>query len=242
MLAVAAQAETARIAVASNFLATAEALGERFEDSSQHSVEWVPGSTGMLYAQIVNGAPFDLFLAADAVRPQRLEALGLTVDGSRRTYARGRLVAWSREPAADGSACLAALRHGVPGKVAIANPDLAPYGVAAREYLLHEGLWDDIGSRLVLGENVAQTLQFAANGGAVVALVAASQLAEGATGLPDGVCTEAVPPESHAPIDQQLVQLRRAADNPAAAAFLEYLAGAEARRLVEASGYEPTPP
>jgi molybdate transport system substrate-binding protein len=242
MLAVAVQAETARIAVASNFLATAEALGKRFEDSSQHSVEWVPGSTGMLYAQIVNGAPFDLFLAADAVRPQRLEALGLTVDGSRRTYARGRLVAWSREPAADGSACLAALRHGVPGKVAIANPDLAPYGVAAREYLLHEGLWDDIGSRLVLGENVAQTLQFAANGGAVVALVAASQLAEGATGLPDGVCTEAVPPESHAPIDQQLVQLRRAADNPAAAAFLEYLAGAEARRLVEASGYEPTPP
>jgi molybdate transport system substrate-binding protein len=99
-------------------------------------------------------------------------------------------------------------------------------------------LWDDIGPRLVLGENVAQTLQFAANGGAVVALVAASQQADGATGLPDGACTEAVPPGSHGPIDQQLIWLRRAADNPAAAAFLEYLAGAQARRLIEASGYE----
>jgi molybdate transport system substrate-binding protein len=238
MLAVAAQAETARVAVASNFLATAEALGERFEQSTKHRVEWVPGSTGKLYAQIVNGAPFDLFLAADADRPRRLEALGLAVDGSRRTYARGRLMAWSRDPAADGSACLAALRPGVPGKVAIANPEVAPYGAAAREYLVHEGLWDDIGPRLVLGENVAQTLQFAANGGAVVALVAASQLADGGSGLPGGICSEAVPAEGHAPIEQQLVWLRRAADNPAAAAFLDYLAGEEAGRLIEASGYE----
>lgn len=230
-----AGADTARVAVASNFATTAADLGARLAASSGHEIEIVPGSTGKLYAQIVNGAPYDVFLAADAERPALLEQAGLAVAGSRRSYAIGRLVAWSRERAADGSACLAALEPGVPGKVAIANPELAPYGAAARDYLQRSGLWDDVRPRLVLGENIAQTLQFAVNGGAVVALVAAAQLA--ADSVPNGVCREEVPADSHAPIDQQVVWLERAAGNRAAAAFVEYLAAAEARALIEAAGY-----
>lgn len=235
-----ARAETARVAVASNFAATAAEIGKRVAAAGAHDIQIVPGSTGKLYAQIVNGAPYDVFLAADAARPLRLEEAGLAVPGSRRTYAEGRLVAWSRERATDGSACLAALAAGVPGKVAIANPALAPYGAAAREYLEGAGLWDAIQPRLVYGENVAQTLQFAANGGAVVALVAAAQLS--ADGLPNGACAEPVPPESHAAIEQQVVWLTRAAGNRAAAAFVEFLAGAEARARIEAAGYRVPPP
>ncbi len=229
------RAEELRAAVASNFADTAAELGRRFSAATGHDVEIVPGSSGKLYAQIVNGAPFDIFLSADIDRPARLEEAGLTVPGSRRTYAVGQLVAWSREAALDGSACLAALRPGVPGKVAIANPEIAPYGAAAREYLQREGLWEAVEPRLVLGENIAQTLQFATDGGAVVALVAAAQLE--ADGLPQGVCREPVPDDGHAPIEQQVVWLKRAAENPAAAAFIEYLASAKARELITESGY-----
>jgi molybdate transport system substrate-binding protein len=231
-----ARAETVRAAVASNFADTAGELGRRFSADSGHEFELVPGSSGKLYAQIVNGAPFDLFLSADVERPAKLEEDGLVVPGSRRTYAIGSLVAWSREPAADGSACLAALQPGVPGKVSIANPELAPYGVAAQEYLEHEGLWDDAQPRLVLGENIAQTLQFAAEGGAVVALVAKAQLE--VAGAPRGICSEPVPTDTHAPIEQQVVWLERAAENPAAAALSEYLASAQASELITAAGYQ----
>ena len=229
------RAEELRVAVASNFAGTAAELGRRFSAATGHDFELVPGSSGKLYAQIVNGAPFDVFLSADIDRPARLEEEGLTVPRSRRTYAVGQLVAWSREPASDGSACLAALRSGVPGKVAIANPEIAPYGAAAREYLQREGLWEALQPRLVLGENIAQTLQFAADGGAIVALVAAAQLET--DGLPQGVCQEPVPADRHAPIEQQVVWLERAAENPAAAAFVEYLASAKARELITAAGY-----
>ncbi len=235
LLATTALADTVRVAVASNFMPAAVVLGESFSERSGHAIQWIPGSTGKLYAQIVNGAPYDVFLAADVERPRRLESEGHAVAGSRRTYAEGRLVAWSRTRAADGSACLAALRVGVPGKVAIANPELAPYGAAARAYLLREGLWETVSPRLVFGENVAQTLQFAADGGAVVALVAASQLYSG--DLPDAACAEALPAGSYPPIEQQLVWLGRAADNAAAAAWVAYLAGEDARAIIEAYGY-----
>ena len=235
-----AGAETVRVAVASNFVGTAAELGESFEGDTGHEVELIPGSSGKLYAQIVNGAPFDLFLSADAERPARLEAEGLAVAGSRRTYAEGRLVAWSSAPAPDGSACLAALRPGVAGKVAIANPALAPYGAAARAYLEHAGLWAGVEPRLVYGENIAQTLQFAAGGGAVVAFVAAAQLT--GDNAPKGVCAEPLPAASHPPIAQQLVLLERAADNVAASAFLDYLASDAARARIEASGYAVSAP
>jgi molybdate transport system substrate-binding protein len=235
LCAASAQAERVRVAVASNFAATAAALGSDFTAATGFDVEIVAGSTGKLYAQIEHGAPYDVFLAADAERPARLEASGNIVAGSRRSYAEGTLVAWSRAPAADGSACLEALAAGVPGKVAIANPELAPYGRAAREYLVNIGLWDAVQPRLVLGENIAQALQFAASGGAVVALVAAAQLE--VPGLPAGVCAEPVPAAMHAPIEQQVVWLRRAAGNPAAAAFVEYLKGAAAAERIAAAGY-----
>jgi molybdate transport system substrate-binding protein len=228
--------ETVRVAVASNFATVAAGLGEEFQASTGFGFELVAGSTGKLYAQIIHGAPYDMFLAADAARPERLEAAGLIVAGSRRTYAIGRLVAWSRAAAADGSSCIAALAPGTPGKVAIANPRLAPYGAAAREFLVATGRWDAVEPRLVLGENIAQTLQFAADGGAVVALVAAAQL--DAPGLPEGVCAEPVPGDTHQPIEQQLVWLRRAGDNPAAAAFNTYLGERAARDRIQAAGYD----
>jgi molybdate transport system substrate-binding protein len=230
-----ASAGEARVAVASNFAATAADLARRFASVTGHEAELVPGSTGKLYAQIVNGAPFDVFLAADSERPARLDRAGLVVTNSRRVYAIGQLVAWSRYAADDGAACLAALRPGVAGKIAIANPDLAPYGVAAREYLQHEGLWDGAQGRLVLGENIAQALQFAVNGGAVVALVSAAQLHS--ESLAPGICQQPVPGGTYAPIEQQVVWLARSAGNDAAAAFVEYLAGDEARQAIVAAGY-----
>ena len=140
-------------------------------------------STGKLYAQIINGAPFDILLAADRDRPQRLEASGAAVEGSRFTYAEGQLVLWSRQE----TDCRGVLNALDSGRLAIANPDTAPYGLAAQQFLEHEGLWDAIEPKLVQGESVIQALQFAATGNARLGFVAASLLLSDA--VPDAACT-----------------------------------------------------
>jgi len=222
-------ADTLRIAVASNFVTTLETLAEPFERQSGHRVVVIPGSTGKLYAQIHNGAPFDLFLAADAARPARLEESGIAVHGSRRTYAIGRLVLWSAVPGieTDGPAILEQrhFRH-----LAIANPRLAPYGRAAKETLEKLGLWEPLRGRLVRGENIAQAYRYARERIADIGLVALAQIKQDGQ---DGHWL--VPATFHAPIEQQLVALNR---RPATTAFLRWLRRDDSRATIREHGYE----
>ena len=223
------------VAVASNFSTVAMELSSRFTDDTGIQVRISSGSTGKLYAQIVNGAPFDVFLAADAERPQRLERSGHAVAGSRFTYAIGALVLWSR----DATDCRAALADRDAGRVALANPATAPYGRAAREFLDNEALWEAVSGRVVYGENIAQTLQFVATGNAVLGVIARSQL--GAPQLPHPSCTWDVPAATYSGLEQQAVLLRRAAGNAGARRYHEFLRSGVATGIILRHGYEVPP-
>lgn len=220
--AVAGQAEVVRIAVASNFLTMARILEAGFELETGHEIELSPGSTGALYAQIRHGAPFDLFLAADDVRPQQLAELGLT-EGAPFTYATGRLVLWVPDHPEASPEILGGLK-----RVAIANPELAPYGRAAEEALRALGLWDDIAPAIVRGQNVSQAVAMIATGNAEGGLVAAAVLPAGAQAWP-------VPTELHRPIRQQAVVLADAPD--AAHEFVALLQHPAVRRRMIEAGY-----
>jgi len=224
-------ADTILVAVASNFSRPAAVLAAGFTVETGVSVRISNGSTGKLYAQIVNGAPFDVFLAADAERPMLLEKSGHAVAASRFTYTQGALVMWSR----DAPDCLAVLAQEGGGRVALANPQTAPYGMAAVEFLQAEGSWESVSARAVYGENINQTLQFVATGNAAVGFIAKSQL--GAPQLPEPGCVWEVPAASYTPIEQQAVLLERAAGNANARRFLEYLRSAEARDILSRQGY-----
>lgn len=227
--------EPVTIAVASNFYATATELSTQFSDDTGIVVRVSNGSTGKLYAQILNGAPFDVFLSADAERPALLEKSGHAVADSRFTYAQGVLVLWSR----DATDCLAVLQDANSGRVAIANPETAPYGRAAVEYLSGAGIWNAVSERVVYGENIAQAMQFAATGNATIGLVAKSQLR--APQLPEPACTWEVPVSSHSNLEQQAILLARAAANNSARRFYDFLRSDEAREIVRRHGYELTP-
>lgn len=169
-----ASADSINVAVASNFAPTMELIKHAFESQSEHQLKLIKSSSGKLYAQIRNGAPFDVFLSADQERPQRLEEEGNIVAGSRQTYAVGRLVLWSRASTLAASADF--LRDSDNyRKIAIPNPRLAPYGAAAMEVLAALNLLEPVEAKLVTGENVAQTFQFAYSGGAEAGFVAYSQ-------------------------------------------------------------------
>jgi len=230
--------DTALVAVASNFHVTANALAEGFEARYDYRLRISPGSTGKLYAQVINGAPYDLFLAADVERPARLEAAGTAVAGTRRTYAVGRLLLWFSDPATAGRDCESLLDATPDGRLAIANPELAPYGRAAREFLVNTGRWETYRDRLVLGESIAQAFQFVATGNAMAGLVAATQ-ARGA--VTPGGCSVLLAASTHEPIEQQLVLLEHGRDNGAARAFLDYLRTPAARAVIRAHGYEIPP-
>jgi molybdate transport system substrate-binding protein len=223
--------DTITVAVASNFSRAAAELSEKFAGDTGVTVRVSNGSTGKLYAQILNGAPFDVFLAADTERPLLLELSGHAVHGSRATYAEGALVLWSGE----ASDCLAALRDEHGGRVALANPSTAPYGKAAIEYLSAEGLWDSVSRRAVYGENINQALQFVATGNAAIGFIAKSQL--GAPQLREAACTWELPPSSYSSLEQQAVLLARAADNEGALRFIEYLHSEAAHEILARHGY-----
>ena len=231
-----AAADELVVAVASNFLPTAELLKNRFESASVHRLRFSSGSTGKLYAQIMNAAPYDILLAADAERPRLLEQHGRAVEGSRFTYALGQLAIYSRDPILAGPACARWQEFMGSRKLAIANPALAPYGVAAQQYLEGRGQWQAVQSNLVMGENVSQALQFAVDGGALLGFVAAAQLR--APNLPEATCAELLPPSTYAAIEQQAVLLKRAANREAAAAFISFLQSEAARRLIVQAGYQ----
>lgn len=220
------------MAVASNFAETARILASDYEEATGHEVRIVQGSTGKLHAQIVNGAPFDVFLSADVERASSIPS----VEDGRFIYAVGRLVIWSGDSALTGEDCFAALTGANTTRIAIANPALAPYGKAARQFLETRSLWERLQPDLVYGENAAQALQFAATGNARIAFVAESQVLHGA--LPRTACLAAASLADDTQLAQQAVLLRRAASNAAARGFFEYLRGESGRAIIEGRGYD----
>jgi len=230
-----ARAESVLVAVASNFSATAKELIKEFQSVSENELQISSASTGKLFAQIENGAPFDVLLAADAVRPERLASHGLGVPDSRFTYAIGRLVLWSRDPKLGESACRQRLESLGSDRLAIANPDTAPYGAAARQMLKQLGLWDRVRPRLVVGENITQTLQFVATGNASLGFVALSQISN--ENLPAASCSWVVAPTLHDAIEQQAILLNRATHNTGAREFLQFLRSESGRAIIARNGY-----
>jgi molybdate transport system substrate-binding protein len=224
----AVQAETVRVAVAANFTAVAEQLAPAFEAETGHQAIYSSGATGQLYAQITQAAPFEVFLAADEERPALAVAEGFGVPGSVFTYAVGALALYSTSlELADG---VAVLRAGAFDKLAIADPETAPYGRAAIEALAALGLADAVATRLVTGESITQTLQFVESGNAELGFVAASQVVGQRNVWP-------VPPHLYQPIRQDAVLLVAGADKPAAAMFMEFLRGEKAQGIIQAAGY-----
>jgi len=228
-------ADPITVAVASNFNPAMQDIAARFEIESGQPVRVSSASTGKLYAQITHGAPFDVLLAADAERPQLLEASGHGLAGSRVTYAIGHLVLWSRDPTLAGADCRGQLEKLGQRRVAIANPDTAPYGTAARETLISLDLWARVQPQLVTGENIAQTLHFVSSGNASLGFIAGTQSLD--SRLPEATCTWPVPPELHRPIEQQAILLKRAVENSVAADFMDFLTGSAGREIIEHHGY-----
>ena len=200
LLAAVAHAQPVAVAAAADLQAVLPALAARFEQSGATRVVPTFGSSGNFYAQIQNGAPFDLFLSADIAYPRRLVQSGLADPGTLRRYAVGRLVVWTRSDSGiDIGAGLQALAGPRVGRIALANPEHAPYGQAAVAALAREGLYDTLRARFVLGENISQAAQFAQSGNADVGLVALS-LALAPAMKASGVWVE-VPSSLHAPIE-----------------------------------------
>lgn len=223
------------VAVAANFAGPMEKLSAAFTKQSGHQVKISAASTGKLYAQIANGAPFQLLLAADDKTPAKLEVEGRVVSGGRFTYAVGKLALWSAKPGFvdDGGKVLAkgAFQH-----LAIANPKLAPYGAAAVEALTALGLLPALRPKLVEGENIAQAMQFVSSGNAELGFVALSQVR-----IPGQAATGSywlVPQRLYTPIRQDVVWLKQGQTNPAARALFDYLKSPAAKTVIRDFGYE----
>jgi molybdate transport system substrate-binding protein len=230
-----AQATETLVAVATNFAEVLEALTPKFAAASGHTLRFSSGSTGKLYAQIRNGAPFDIMLAADQRRPKLLEASPQGVAGSRFTYAIGRLTLWSAKPGRIGTDGAATLKAGDFKHLSLANPKLAPYGLAARQTLTSLGLWDTLQGKIVLGENIGQAFSQVATGNAELGFVALSAVMSPRNKRAGSRWD--VPVDLYQPIRQDAVLLTHGADNGAARAFLDYIKSAEARKVVAAFGY-----
>ncbi len=228
-----AGADEITVAVATNFSETMTALAERFEQASGHTVLVSAGSTGNHYAQIRNGAPFDVFFSADTERPRLLEQEGHAVAGSRFVYAVGRLALWSRRPdLVDGAGRV--LGSGAFRFLAMANPELAPYGAAAREALVALGVFDALRGKIVQGQDIGQAYSFVYTGNAELGFVAYAQIKKPATAIEGSYWL--VPETLHRPIEQEALLLR---DVAAARAFLGFVRGDAARELIRSYGYDP---
>lgn len=229
-----AHAADVRIAVAANFTDTTRDLIAAFAEATGLEAVASYGSTGKLYAQIDNGAPFDVFLAADSERPEILEQNGQGAADTRFTYARGKLALWSPTSGTFANP-QTWLESGDFARLAIANPKTAPYGLAAREVLSEMNLWEPLQERLVRGDSIAQTFQFVASANAESGFVALSQVrawdeSEGSLWV--------VPQTYYSPINQQAILLTRSKQNAAAHQWLEFLRSEKARDIIESFGYE----
>ncbi len=226
-----ARADTLNVAVASNFVSALEAIETVFEAGSAHDIQIIRGSSGKHYAQIINGAPFDVFLSADLMRPQRLLEEGAAIADSLKTYALGQLALWSREEglALDENYLINSDNYNV---IAIANPRLAPYGQAALEVFESLGIAEQTREKLVLGENIAQAVQFAYSGNADLGLIAYSQTL--APNMRNRGSVWLVPRELHQPIRQAMVLLT---DSDAAREFGTFMTSPAIGRILSDSGY-----
>ncbi|WP_431688873.1 molybdate ABC transporter substrate-binding protein [Hahella sp. NBU794] len=220
-------------AVSANFTSTIQALTPDFEAQTGHRLKPSFGSTGKLYAQITNGAPFEVFLAADDVRSKKAIDAGVAVEGSDFVYASGRLALWSKDPVPgeDGRQWLEINK----GKLAVANPKTAPYGAAAVKTMQSLKLYEQLRPQLVFGENISQTYQFVYSGAATLGFVALSQVI--AMDEAERGAYWLVPQSLYAPIRQEGVLLTKGQDNPAAVAFIDYLKSPRARSIIESFGY-----
>ncbi|MFA7506523.1 MAG: molybdate ABC transporter substrate-binding protein [Burkholderiaceae bacterium] len=229
-----AHAGEVSVAVAANFLKPMQSIAPDFMAATGHKAAVSGGSTGKLYSQIVAGAPFDVFLAADARTPQRLVDEGHGVTGSNFTYAIGQLVLWSADADrvdADG-AVLGSDRY---TKIAVANPRLAPYGAAAYEVLEARKLLDAVTPRMVTGENIGQTYQFVLTRNAEIGFVALSQVT--VPGEPTAGSMWRIPQELYGEIRQDALLLERGKDNEAARALMDYLRTPAAIERIRSYGY-----
>jgi len=224
-----------QVAVAANFTAPIQAIAKDFEKDTGHKLVASFGATGQFYAQIKNGAPFEVFLAADDSTPAKLEQEKAVVPGSRFTYAIGKLALWSPK---DGyvDAKGEVLKKGGFQHLSIANPKTAPYGLAATQVLDKLGLKDKLTGRIVEGQNIGQAYQFVSSGNAELGFVALSQIYK------DGKVTAGsawiVPADLYEPIRQDAVILEKGKDNAAAKALVDYLKGPKAAAVIKAYGYE----
>jgi|TARA_B110000438_G_C15806176_1_gene647460 molybdate transport system substrate-binding protein len=229
-------ADEVRVAVASNFYPAMKEIALQYElkkskTSENHKIVLIPGSSGRHYAQIMNGAPFDLFFSADKVRPILLEKKGISENGSRFTYALGKLVLWS---SLDGFVEKEErLYHKDLRFIAIANPKIAPYGVAAKEALISINLWEDMKSKLIRGENIAQTFQFVNSGNAKLGFVSYSQLMN--PNYPVGGSFWMVPQSLYKPIEQQAVLLR---ESLLGKDFLSFMRTDQSLKIISKFGYD----
>ncbi len=227
-----AAAATVQIAVASNFMEPAKEIAATFTAQTGHQANLSFAPSGQIYVQLTHGAPFEIFLSADKERAQQAEKNGFSVNGTRFTYAVGRLVLYSTRPSyvdANGKV----LARSDFEHLAIADPAIAPYGLAAVQSLRKLGLYDRLKPKTVQGSSIAQTFQFVQTGAAEIGFVAKSQVIN----RPDG-SRWIVPATLHSPIDQQAVLLKTGANNPAAKAFMTFLKSQTARAIIRRYGYE----
>lgn len=227
-------AEQTNIAVAANFALPMKAIIEAFEKTSEHKVRLITGSSGKLFAQIQNQAPFDAFFSADVTKPMALIEANTAIGDSEFTYAIGALVLWRSVTPKNNASILGDLKDGRYRKLAIANPRVAPYGIAAIEVLTRLGLSAAATPKLVTGENIAQTYQFVASGNAQLGFIAQSQVMKDGQ-LPMG--SWAVPAELHQPIRQNAVLLTHGQNNSAARALLTFVRTQTATDIIHAYGY-----
>lgn len=231
---VTASAETVHVAVAANFVEPLKSISRQFEKATGNSVTITSGSTGKLYAQIKNGAPYDLFLAADAKTPARLEHENAIVPGSRFTYAIGKLALWSAKPDyVDSQGAI--LKKQPFSHIAVASPKLAPYGLAALQTLEKKGLEKTLRPKIVQGENIGQTYQFIASGNAELGFVALSQIYR--DGKVKSGSAWIVDTCDYQPIRQDAIMLPHAKNNTAAVALMKYLKSDAAHQVLKSYGY-----
>jgi molybdate transport system substrate-binding protein len=226
-------ADELKIAVAANFTDAISTLAPEFEKQTGHKIVPVFGATGKFYLQIKNGAPFEVFLAADIKHPRLLESEGLSVAGSRFTYATGKIVLWSPK---DNFIDVAGkvLEGDIFKFVAVANPDIAPYGRATLEYLIAVKLWDKLEARRVMGQDLGQAYAFVLSGAAELGFVGLSQLQGPAKKKIPGSYF-IIPQRYYKPLEQQAIQVKKSA---AASEFMEFLKSPAAKKIIRLYGYE----
>jgi len=219
------------VAAASDLTPVFEELGREFESASKTKVVFVFGSTGMLTRQIENGAPFDLFASASASYIDQLDQQGLIISDSKTIYARGRITLWTSNESPVRFQGIADLARPEIQRVAIANPDHAPYGLAAKQALQSAGVWDRVQPKLVYGDNIRQTLQYAQTGNVEVAIVALS------LSIPSNGRWTLIPEELHQPIDQTLAIMKSTKNEPAARAFITFLNSPQGKAIMKKYGF-----